>query len=165
MAKTWSITQPQVLQDFSSAIEVVPPASGATYINGAFVSLSAGQLVATATAAATFFGIAMGPASYAAGIGPNITDRTPVFRARAGQRVYINIDSGGSAANNPAVGTQCGIKIEANGIAAFDYTNTTEKVFELIQYASPLDQVENQMGFQTDINPRVLVEILAGAVQ
>ncbi len=155
--------------DFSSSVDLGIPTAGQTFINGAPVKLVAGELVASVSADVSLFGIALGPATYPAGIGPAITSRVPVFRAKAGQKLIMNLDSNGAAANNPAVGTKLGLKIEANGLPAVDVTNTAEPMFEIVQYAGPSDITSKGGGAVLDpatvINPRVMVEILAVAVQ
>ena len=177
MATTWAITTPQIQEDFSSTVNQYPQASGTTIIFGTLCTLTTGKLNpigangAQVTTAGLLAGVALGPGNYAGGLGAgtgtfsgNIVANVLTFRARGGQRLVLNLTAAGANVVGAAsmVGGKYGIYINASGIATVDTTNTTEAYFEVIKFGQENDQVLGAVG---DTNPRVLVEVLASAVQ
>lgn len=178
MAKTWDVVQPQIQDDFSGTINQYPAASGVTLKAGTFTTLTSGLLnpiAANSTSLATaglLAGIALGPATYAGGLGAgigdnggNISANVPTFRARAGQRVVMTLSGAAGAdlvATAAMLGGKYGLYIDANGIAHIDESNTAQPYVEIIKFGIENDQVLGAVG---DTNPPVLVELLAAGIQ
>lgn len=184
MAVTRNVVPILALQDFGSAVEMYPVNTGQTLKPGDLVVLVTGALTKAASAAVTVLGICLGDTTIIGGAGGDIPAnglvggvRVPVLRARPGQKFTINLDSNGVAANNPALGAQIGIKLEANGNFAGDVTNTTQKILEVISYAGAYDinatpasgSANDASGAVLDpatvINPRVIAEFLYNAAE
>lgn len=151
------ILPPQPEIDEASHVVQIAPTTTDTFSPHEFVKLAAGLVVPSASADASVFGLCL--SEYPDPSGKLNQSVIPVLRARAGQRFWMNVS--GAVLSQANLGGQYGLVI-TNGIAMVDLTNTTEKVFEIIEIGVQAGVLPN--GGIGDTNARVLVEILSSAV-
>jgi hypothetical protein len=151
------ILPPQPEIDEASHVVQIAPTSGDSFSPHDFVKLAGGELVPSASADPSVFGLSL--SEYPDPSGKLNQSVIPVLRARAGQRLWMNVS--GAVLAQTHLGAQFGLVI-TNGVAMVDLTNTTEKVFEIIEIGVQAGVLPN--GGIGDANARVLVEILSSAV-
>lgn len=151
------ILPPQPMIDEGEHVVQIAPNGADTFSPHEFVKLAAGAAVPSASADAGVFGLSL--AEYPDPTGKLNQSVIPVLRAKAGQRLWMNVS--GAVLAQAHLGGQYGLVI-ANGVAMVDLTNTTEKVFEIIEIGVQAGILPN--GGIGDTNARVLAEILSSAV-
>lgn len=151
------ILPPQPMIGEADYVAMIAPTAGDSFSPHEFVKLASGELVPSASADAAVFGLSL--AEYPDPTGKLSQSQISVLRARAGQRHFMNVS--GAVLAQTHVGGQFGLVI-TNGVAMVDLTNTTEKVFEIIEIGPVPGILPN--GGIGDTNARVLVEILPSAV-
>ena len=156
MAITLAVMAPKIQRSTEDKIVQATPTTTDDFSPGQFVKLAAGLLVPSVSADASVFGMMEG--SYPDPTGKLNESFVTVLRARGGQKIWMNVNGALSQAN---VGGQYGIVV-TNGIAQVDLTNTTEKVFEIVEVGDMPGVLP--LGGIGDTNARVLVEILSTAV-
>ncbi len=151
------ILPPQPMIDEGEHVVQIAPTTTDTFSPHQFVKLAAGLVVPSVTADPSVFGLSL--SDYPDPSGKLNQSVIPILRARAGQRLWMNVS--GAVLSQANVGGQYGLVI-TNGVAMVDLTNTTEKIFEIIEIGVQAGVLPN--GGIGDTNARVLVEILSSAV-
>lgn len=157
MALIVPIIQAEPQRDYTDCVVNQTPANAQAFVPKQLLTIAAGVVSVAASAVTGIFGVALGYA-----VDPvfgKANGTIPVLRARAGQRFLMNANGALAQAN---VGGKYGLLVNAQGLGLVDLTNTTEELFEVIEIF-PAGVLPN--GGIGDTNPRVLVELLASAVQ
>ncbi|MDA8150175.1 MAG: hypothetical protein M0041_03420 [Nitrospiraceae bacterium] len=152
------IMPPQPMEDPAEHIVYVAPTAGNTLTSHQFLKLVTGKASPSASADASVFGLSMGIFPDPSG---KLNQNTiPAWRSRVGQRLWMNVS--GAVLAQTHLGGQFGLVV-TNGVAMVDLTNTTEKIFEIVELGPVAGQLP--LGGIGDTNARVLVEIIGGAAQ
>ncbi len=151
------ILPPQPMEDPAEHVIYVAPTPGSVLTSHQFLKLVTGKASPSASADASVFGLNMGIFPDPSG---KLNQATiPVWRSRVGQRLWMNVSGAVLAQTN--LGGQYGLVI-TNGVAMVDLTNTTEKIFEIVELGATPGALP--LGGIGDTNARVLVEIIDGSV-